>query len=265
MNTIKYRNGLSFKSTCTRRRRPESTCLIQFKAQPRPTLCQTSCSCVVFTDISVLALHRLIPGDLGFWWDVHDAPLTCQSTDQPTQHGAVTSHWPSPSVLPLQHRIHRSPLSVSLRFALPASCYQPWPLTSQRPRVDFDLANYREDHLVFVFMSLCGGYRIQKILTTTDIVHLYSLNLTTRTQEAPLSILSRTTYVIDCSTYDSKNCLNTLFPSPRKTCTFWKLLYFPVLLVESCYYCSLSHIQSIRHQSVSPSHFYCHSAPQYTF
>lgn len=40
--------------------------------------------------------------------------------------------------------------------SLPASCYQPWPLTSWCPWVDLWPAYHREEHLLFVCVSLCG-------------------------------------------------------------------------------------------------------------
>lgn len=127
--------------------------------------------------------------------------LSCQSTDQQNYHGTVTSHWPRPSPHPLQHRINRLPLSVSLRSACQCPPTDPdlWPLKSTR--ADILPRNLQRRPLVVCLHSSLWG--------STSLIsrnHRYSLsftrsqNLTTQTEKIPLS---RVTYFKYCSTWVS--------------------------------------------------------------
>lgn len=109
-----------------------------------------------FLSLLFLFFCRLSPCELqievGHAW----RSLTCQSTDQQNYHGTVTSLWPGPSPHPLQHRINRLPLSLSLRSACQCPPTDPdlWPLKA--PELTFFPVTYKEDHLLFVYTALCG-------------------------------------------------------------------------------------------------------------
>lgn len=82
--------------------------------------------------------------------------LTCQSTDQPSHHGAVTFLWPCPSSRPPLHQTDQPLFSVSLRSTCRLPATNPDVRPHETPRLTSDPTNYGEDHLVFVCVSLCG-------------------------------------------------------------------------------------------------------------